>query len=103
MQGEALWEVNPLLLTTRVLLLLQASQRGKAAAPTQPDPDDPLREQYGDTPLVQSRTQSGKKYYNISELSPELSGQTVSLLQCPKQCSSLACGFLKPHVMRHYS
>ncbi|BDA46327.1 Aspartate-tRNA ligase, cytoplasmic [Coccomyxa sp. Obi] len=57
----------------------RASQRGKAAAPTQPDPDDPLRDNYGDPPLVQSRVQTGEKYSQISELSPALSGQKVVL------------------------
>jgi hypothetical protein len=40
----------------RLCMLLQAAQRGqKAAVMTAADPEDPLRDQYGDLPLVQSQ------------------------------------------------
>ena len=57
---------------------VQAAARGKAAAPTQPDADDPLKAQYGDPPLIQSREETGDKFWQVGELSPELKGHMVS-------------------------
>jgi aspartyl-tRNA synthetase len=57
-----------------------AAQRGvKQAAPTAADPDDPLKEKYGDPPLVQSRAVSGATWSRLADLTPELatSGPTV--------------------------
>ena len=57
---------------------LQASMRGvKQAAMTQADPEDPLREQYGDLELVQSKTVGTKTYTRVEDLSAEMKGQRV--------------------------
>lgn len=64
--------------THHALVQAQAQQRGvKQAASTQPDPDDPLKERYGDGLMVQSREVSGKVYNRVEHLTPELAGQTV--------------------------
>ncbi len=56
----------------------QAAQRGqKAAAPTQPDADDPLKDKYGDMILVQSQGQSSRTWTQLSELSPAREGMVV--------------------------
>ncbi|PNH06255.1 Aspartate--tRNA ligase, cytoplasmic [Tetrabaena socialis] len=56
----------------------RTQQRGvKAAVMTQPDADDPLREQYGDYPLVQSQGQSGRVWTRVDALNSELNGQKV--------------------------
>ncbi|GLC46632.1 hypothetical protein PLESTB_001761700 [Pleodorina starrii] len=56
----------------------RAQQRGvKAAVMTQPDPEDPLREQYGDCPMVQSAGQSSRTWTKVEDLSKELSEQKV--------------------------
>ncbi|KXZ44846.1 hypothetical protein GPECTOR_61g799 [Gonium pectorale] len=56
----------------------RAAQRGvKAAIMTQPDPEDPLKDRYGDSPRVQSREQSGRVWTQVEALSKELSEQTV--------------------------
>ncbi|GFR50951.1 hypothetical protein Agub_g13271 [Astrephomene gubernaculifera] len=56
----------------------RAAQRGvKAAVMTQPDPEDPLRAQYGDYPLVQSQGQSGRSWTQVEALNKELSEQKV--------------------------
>ena len=66
-----------------VCVTMQAAQRGKAAAPTQPEPGDPLGSQYGDTPLIQSRTEATETYTSINSLSEERKGQIVSsILPC---------------------
>lgn len=58
---------------------MQASQRGKAAAPTQAEAGDPLSSQYGDTELIQSRAEASEPYLSIISLSEEQSRQTVSM------------------------
>ncbi|EFJ52967.1 hypothetical protein VOLCADRAFT_72624 [Volvox carteri f. nagariensis] len=56
----------------------RAQQRGvKAAVMTQPDPEDPLREQYGDYPMVQSREQSSRVWTKVESLGKDLSEQKV--------------------------
>ncbi|GIM10401.1 hypothetical protein Vretimale_14134, partial [Volvox reticuliferus] len=56
----------------------RAQQRGvKAAVMTQPDPEDPLREQYGDYAMVQSKTQSGRAWHKVESLGKDLSEQKV--------------------------
>ena len=49
----------------------------KQAAMTQADPEDPLREQYGDLELVQSKTVGTKTYTRVEDLSAEMKGQRV--------------------------
>ena len=44
---------------------------------TQPDPADPLRDCYGDTPLVQSRAPSGLRRMRIQDISTALDGELV--------------------------
>ena len=44
---------------------------------TQPDPNDPLKEMYGDAALVQSRKRTGKVWTEVSKLDKSLVGQTV--------------------------
>lgn len=44
---------------------------------TQPEEGDPLGHKYGDTPLVQSQAVTGRKLTAITDLTPELQGQTV--------------------------
>ncbi|GBF94596.1 aspartyl-tRNA synthetase [Raphidocelis subcapitata] len=53
-------------------------QRGvKAAAMTQPDPEDPLAHKYGDPPMVQSTERTGREWTRVEDLSPEMEGKTV--------------------------
>lgn len=59
------------------LFLQEVLQRGKVSVMTQPDSDDPLRESYGDAPLVQSRTPSGITRTRIQDISTALDGQLV--------------------------
>ena len=47
---------------------------------TQPDPADPLRDAYGDAPLVQSRAPSGTVRTRIQDISTALEGQLVRFL-----------------------
>lgn len=44
---------------------------------TQPDPEDPLREQYGDYAMVQSREQSGRVWSKVESLNKDMSEQKV--------------------------
>ena len=46
---------------------------------TQADPEDPLKEQYGDMELVQSKTSATKQYTRVEDLSIEMKGQRVRL------------------------
>ena len=66
-------------------LSFQAAARGqKQAAPTQPDENDPLKEQYGDTQLVQSQTTTGRKWTRVEALNKDLENEQVhsGLLNC---------------------
>lgn len=57
---------------------VQAAMRGvKQAAMTQADPDDPLKDQYGDLELVQSKTVATKTYVKVEDLSIDMKGQRV--------------------------
>ena len=49
----------------------------KQAAMTQADPDDPLKEQYGDLELVQSKTVGTKAFIKVEDLSVAMKGQKV--------------------------
>jgi aspartyl-tRNA synthetase len=51
----------------------------KLASLTQPDPDDPLKAQYGDTPLVQSQAVTGRVWTPVSSLAAALEGQAVTV------------------------
>ena len=56
----------------------QISQRGvKAAAMTAPDPEDPLKDNYGDMVMVQSQAISGRKWTPVSELGAAMKDQEV--------------------------
>ncbi|KAG2492339.1 hypothetical protein HYH03_009289 [Edaphochlamys debaryana] len=56
----------------------RAAQRGvKAAIMTQPEADDPLKDAYGDYPMVQSQGQTGRKWTHVEDLSPALVDQKV--------------------------
>ncbi|PNW82442.1 hypothetical protein CHLRE_06g279150v5 [Chlamydomonas reinhardtii] len=56
----------------------RAAQRGqKAAVMTQPDPEDPLKDKYGDYPMVQSQGQTTRKWTEVEQLEKELADQTV--------------------------
>lgn len=56
----------------------RAAQRGvKQAPPTQADPSDPLREHYGDLPLVQSQAISGRTWTELYEAHAGMEGQQV--------------------------
>ena len=57
--------------------LQAAEQAARLAALTQSDPNDPLRQQYGDSPLIQSRSVTGRKWTAIDKLTPALEGQEV--------------------------
>ncbi len=46
---------------------------------TQPDPDDPLKDKYGDSILVQSQAVTGRKWTPVLELTPALKDQEVLL------------------------
>lgn len=57
---------------------LQAAARGqKQAAPTQPDENDPLKEQYGDAQLVQSQTTTARTWTRVEALNKELKNAQV--------------------------
>jgi hypothetical protein len=59
-------------------LPLQAAQRGqKQAVSTQADPEDPLKDHYGDTELVQSQAITDRKWTEVLQLTPELKGHKV--------------------------
>ena len=49
---------------------------------TQPEAGDPLGSQYGDTQLIQSRTQAAETYLDITSLSEEQSTQIVRSQSC---------------------
>eukprot|EP00887_Chlorella_sp_A99_P003958 scaffold11.g3958.t1 len=56
----------------------RAAQRGqKQAVSTEADPDDPLKDHYGDTALVQSAVVSGRAWTDVPALTPALAGQRV--------------------------
>lgn len=56
----------------------QAAARGqKQAAPTQPDENDPLKEQYGDAQLVQSQTRTARAWTRVEALNKELENAQV--------------------------
>ena len=70
----------------------QAAARGqKQAAPTQPDENDPLKEQYGDAQLVQSQTTTERKWTRVEALNKDLENQQVhsGLLIMSTRVSSL--------------
>jgi hypothetical protein len=50
----------------------------KQAAMTEADPDDPLKDKYGDMELVQSKTEGTKKFSRVEDLSPDMNGQQAS-------------------------
>ena len=56
---------------------------------TQPDPADPLRDAYGDAPLVQSRAPSGVVRTRIQDISTAMEGQLVCFWQHTIICSRL--------------
>ena len=49
----------------------------KLALITKSDPDDPLKDRYGDTVMVQSQTITGRQWTDVSNLTSEIAGQTV--------------------------
>ena len=58
--------------------VLQAASRGqKQAAPTQPDENDPLRDKYGDTQLIQSQSISKRTWTRVEALDKSLENQQV--------------------------
>eukprot|EP00891_Asterochloris_glomerata_P001357 jgi/Astpho2/1357/Aster-06218 len=65
------------LLTQTGIEVQAAEQAARLAALTQSDPNDPLRQQYGDSPLIQSRSVTGRKWTAIDKLTPALEGQKV--------------------------
>ena len=73
------------LLTQTGIEVQAAEQAARLAALTQSDPNDPLRQQYGDSPLIQSRSVTGRKWTAIDKLTPALEGQKVG--QPPEGCS----------------
>jgi len=50
----------------------------KQAAITQPEPDDPLAERYGDYPMVQSTQVTGRQWQRVEQLTPDLEGKEVT-------------------------
>ncbi|KAL3148286.1 hypothetical protein ABBQ38_013752 [Trebouxia sp. C0009 RCD-2024] len=57
-----------------------AAARGqKQAAPTQPDENDPLKDQYGDAQLVQSQATTERKWTRVEALNKDLENQQVLL------------------------
>lgn len=66
---------------------LQAAQRGQKQAPaTQADPDDPLRDHYGDSELVQSAVVTDRKWTDVLQLTPALAGQKVGAGKAGASC-----------------
>ena len=60
------------------ILILQAAEAAKKLAlTTQPDPDDPLKDMYGDPPMVQSRERTGKSWTPVSDVNASLAGEKV--------------------------
>lgn len=56
-----------------------ASRGQKQAAPTQPDENDPLRDKYGDTQLIQSQSISKRTWTRVEALDKSLENQQVLL------------------------
>lgn len=54
-------------------------QQKPAAAMTQPDPTDPLREHYGDKKLIQSATQSDQIWTRVDSLTKDCDSKQVTL------------------------
>lgn len=59
---------------------MQAAQRGKPAVSTEADVNDPLKGQYGDAELVQSKAISGKVWTRVDHLTPALADKKVIFL-----------------------
>mmetsp|Transcript_33492 Transcript_33492/g.99711 ORF Transcript_33492/g.99711 Transcript_33492/m.99711 type:complete len:564 (-) Transcript_33492:612-2303(-) len=56
----------------------KAAMRGvKAATMTAADPDDPLKDSYGDEEMVQSKTHATKTFVRVEDLQPGMKGQQV--------------------------
>lgn len=55
----------------------RAAQRSVKLNSNQPDPSDPLRDRYGDLPLVQSQEQTGRVWSNVEDLAPSMEGKEV--------------------------
>lgn len=56
----------------------KASMRGvKQAAMTQPEEDDPLKANYGDMEMIQSKTSNTKVFIRVEDLTPDMKGQKV--------------------------
>jgi hypothetical protein len=49
----------------------------KAAVMTQADPEDALRESYGDLEMVQSKTSNSKAYVRVEDLNEGMKGERV--------------------------
>lgn len=61
-------------------LLIQAAEAArKLALLTKPDPDDPLKDHYGDPEMVQSRTVTDRVWTDVAALTPELAGSEVTV------------------------
>lgn len=59
-------------------MLLQAAEAArKLALTTQPDPEDPLKDNYGDPPMVQSRERTDKVWTPVNELNSSYAGKKV--------------------------
>ncbi len=67
---------------------------------TEADPEDPLKEQYGDATLVQSQAMSGRVWTLAEELTPALKDQQVNEAECLIRqafCRSMLA-FAQPHA-----
>lgn len=51
----------------------------KAVPIDQADPDDPLKEKYGDAPLIQSQGLTQRRWTHVTDLTPALVGETVNI------------------------
>jgi hypothetical protein len=51
----------------------------KQAAMTQPEPDDPLKDKYGDMQMVQSTSMCTKAFVKVHELDSSCKGQQVEV------------------------
>jgi hypothetical protein len=75
--------------------LLQAAQRGqKQAVMTQAEEDDPVKDKYGDAPMVQSREVASRPYTDIGTLDASCADKEVcdlSILKARKQV--ITCTF----------
>eukprot|EP01024_Parvocaulis_polyphysoides_P034152 TRINITY_DN3022_c1_g1_i1.p1 TRINITY_DN3022_c1_g1~~TRINITY_DN3022_c1_g1_i1.p1 ORF type:complete len:580 (+),score=79.85 TRINITY_DN3022_c1_g1_i1:155-1741(+) len=54
-------------------------QKQKAVIMTQPDPEDPLKDHYGDYAMIQSQSRSEDKWTEVVDLVPELKDQSVRI------------------------